>query len=405
LLNKGLSIKNKMHLNILKTRLLWNIGHGVNDIYWFMLPSLLPTILAQFGIRYGNAGGIITAFLGTIAVFSLILGKLSDSVSRPTMIGLGFLTASALLIVASLANTLQLFVVLLLAGGIGVSTFHPASYASIAETASVRPGRTYGMFEFWGSMAVFLMFLVHGLLHAQLEWRTILFITSLPGLPIGVLYMLSSQSLPPKRLGRAIRDIKSAGQEIDRGITVSKFMLLLAVVILRYLGIVAVINFTPTYLVREVGLSPSIASFATGVYFLGGLIFTPFAGLLCDALGPFLILLALTGTAFPIIFLIGLGQPIWLLPICFFVLGATHYGAGPAMNMITARMKTFLGKGEAFGYMMAAVAVTFSLSPLLFGLYADAFGLSSAFKFFSLPLMISFALLVLLVLLIRPKRV
>jgi len=172
-------------------------------------------------------------------------------------------------------------------------------------------------------------------------------------------------------------------------------------VILRFLGTIAVVNFTPTYLVRVVGLSPSIASFATGVYFLGGLIFTPFAGRLCDTRGPFPILLVATGLAFPLIFLIGLGRPVWLLPLHFLVLGAAYYGAGPAMNMITARMASRMGRGEAFGYMMAAVAVTFSFSPLLFGLYADAFGLPAAVKSFSLPVLLSFALLVLLVLLLR----
>ncbi len=54
--------------------ILRNVGHGVNDIFWYILPSLLPVILDQFGMKYGTAGGLLTAFLGVVAVFSFILG-------------------------------------------------------------------------------------------------------------------------------------------------------------------------------------------------------------------------------------------------------------------------------------------------------------------------------------------
>ena len=54
------------------------------------------------------------------------------------------------------------------------------------------------------------------------------------------------------------------------------FVLFLITIIFRYLGIIAVVHFTPTYLVREIGLPPNIASYATALYFLGGVIFTPF---------------------------------------------------------------------------------------------------------------------------------
>jgi hypothetical protein len=74
------------------------------------------------------------------------------------------------------------------------------------------------------------------------------------------------------------------------------------------------------------------------------------------------------------------------------------------MNMVTARMAGRMGKGEGFGYLMAAVAITFSFSPLLFGLYADAFSLPGAVRMFSLPVLLSFVLLVVLLRLLRSTR-
>ena len=70
--------------------ILRNVGHGVNDIFWYILPSLLPVILDQFDIKYGTAGGLLTAFLGVVAVFSFILDKISDYSPRHIILAAGF---------------------------------------------------------------------------------------------------------------------------------------------------------------------------------------------------------------------------------------------------------------------------------------------------------------------------
>ena len=154
--------------------ILRNTGHGVNDIFWFVLPSLLPVILEQFGMKYSTAGGLLTAFIGVIAIFSFILGKLSDHIPRLYILGPGFLVASIFFIISSFMNNIHLFVVCVLFAGIGVSSFHPAIYAFIEDTTKEGRGKVYGMFEFWGAVAILLMFLLHGFLLKQLSWRNIL---------------------------------------------------------------------------------------------------------------------------------------------------------------------------------------------------------------------------------------
>jgi len=72
------------------------------------------------------------------------------------------------------------------------------------------------------------------------------------------------------------------------------------------------------------------------------------------------------------------------------------------MSMIIARMSSKLGKGEAFGCFMAVTSVTFSFSPLLFGMLADRIGLNLTMKIYSLPLLLGS--LVLLALFFVEKR-
>lgn len=373
--------------------ILRNTGHGVNDIFWFVLPSLLPVILEQFDMKYGTAGGLLTAFIGVIAIFSFILGKISDHLPRHYILGTGFLVASVFLIGSSFMDNLSLFVVCILFAGIGVSSFHPAIYAFIEDTTKKSRGIVYGMFEFWGAVAILLMFLLHGFLLKQLSWRTILIFTSIPGLIMGSLYFIYSDRF---KITTGQRVDVNGGVLGTHNFSILLFVLFLVIIIFRYLGIIAVVHFTPTYLVREIGLPANIASYATGLYFVGGLIFTPIIGKQCDIRSPFLILLVTTGIAFPLIFLISLPHPLWILPLYLILLGGSYYGAGPSVNMIIAQVSSKMGRGEAFGYLTSMMAVAYSFSPLLFGLMADRIGLRLSIRFFSFPLLISTALLFLL---------
>jgi MFS family permease len=377
--------------------ILRNTGHGVNDLFWFVIPSMLPVILEQFDMRYGTAGALLTAFLSVIAVFSFILGKASDRIPRYLIMGCGFLVASIFLIGASVMSTLGSFVVFILIAGIGVSSYHPTVYAYIDETTESRKGAVFGMFEFWGSLAIFAMFILHGLLLRSLSWRNIILVTSLPGLVIGVLYLSYS--------GRFRSQQSSYAQQPDgQSRLLLPFVLFLVVITFRFFGIMAVVSFTPTYLVRELGLQVSVASYATGIYFLGGLIFTPILGRACDRYSPSRVLLATTGLAFPLILLMSVPGPLWTLPIYLFLIGICYYGAGPAMNMLVLRMSSTLRRGEAFGYYTALTAVAFSFSPLTFGIIADRAGLRSSMRLFSFPLLISAVVLVVMTALMTPRR-
>ncbi|UCB45363.1 MAG: MFS transporter [Spirochaetota bacterium] len=159
---------------------------------------------------------------------------------------------------------------------------------------------------------------------------------------------------------------------------------------------IAVINFTPTHLVKEIGLQNSLACYATGIYFLGSIIFAPIAGKLADRWGPLPFLTLITGVACPLIFLVSKTHSIGVLPIYILLIGGSNGGAWPPPSMIIAEMSGHIGKGETFGYAMVVVAVTSSLSPLLLGIAADRIGLRLSIRAFTIPVVMSFILLLVL---------
>ena len=57
-------------------------GHGANDLYWFILPLVLPALLSRYNLGYTGAGGILTIYLLFTAAGSFVMGRLSDRMSR-----------------------------------------------------------------------------------------------------------------------------------------------------------------------------------------------------------------------------------------------------------------------------------------------------------------------------------
>ena len=374
-----------------------NAAHGANDLYWFILPPVLPLILREFGLRYAAAGGMIAVFLIVIAVASMLTGRLSDRVHRGSLIALGFLLASAAVGTGALMPSLALVTACLVVAAVGVSTYHPAAYASIHD-AGHGNGRTYGAFEASGSLAIILMLAVQGLLASRAGWRGLIVIGAVPGAVMGMLLMLGPRSLrwreseipgashgpreggvtPAAALGahRAARAVRAAPAASAPGVLLPA--LFLVGVMLRVLGVNALQNFVPTYLVRSVGMGQGISSFAVGFTFLGGICGAMIMGRAADRRGPFPVYLLSSGLLVPLLPLLGLRMPPALYPAILVLVGFCSSGCLPSQNMILGALSGSRSKGSVFGVLMGATALTSAISPLAFGLIADVAGLRSA---------------------------
>ena len=110
--------------------------------------------------------------------------------------------------------------------------------------------------------------------------------------------------------------------------------------------------------------------------------------------GPLFMLNLTTGVAAPLVILMSMLSQWWMLAACLLLIGACYYGAGPPQNMLIALMSGKIGTGEAFGYFMAVIGITFSFSPLLFGITADRAGLSASMRIFSIPILFAFFVLI-----------
>jgi MFS transporter, FSR family, fosmidomycin resistance protein len=362
-----------------------NVSHGANDLYWFVLPPALPLILKEFGLRYTAAGGMIAAFLCMTAVASMFMGRLSDRVHRTRLIGFGFLLASATLWLGAAMPILPLVIGCLVVGGIGVATYHPAAYAAIHDAGGSK-GRTYGVFESSGSLAIVLMLAVQGLLVSRIGWRGTLAVGAVPGMLVG-LFLLT---VPGASVGGPVLEPASRRAQAAPVASAGRADLLLPAlfvvgVMLRALGVTAIQNFIPTYLVREVHMEQSLASFAMGFAFLGAMAGSYTMGRLADRIGPFPVFLAGSGALVPLLGLMSLRLPAWAYPLLLVLFGFASSSCLPPQNMILTSLSGSRGKGQVFGLLMGMTTLTASASPLLFGMLADGAGLVTAVRLCAIP--------------------
>jgi MFS family permease len=362
-------------------------GHGVNDLYFFALPLVLPLLLQDFSLSYRQAGLVLASFLAMIAACSYLFGRVSDRFSPWALIGGGFLLASLAFIGSSLLRSLPALLAFLSAGAIGASTFHPIIYALIDRIARERRGRVLGWFEFWGGLVILAMYLLGGLLLRHLGWQGVMALVGAPGLLMGAVFLRRGAYEQRDRQAQkgSARAAGPAPAHGGRGRLASVMALFLASCALRFLSTSAVVNFLPTFLAVGRNLTPGLAAYATAFVFFGGTVSVVLLGGAADRFAPMRILLFASGLLAPLILVLGLELPFWAALPVLFAFGALHSGCGPAQNLILSLLGARLGRGTVFGMLLSLLGLVGALSPALFGLLADRSSLGAAMRLFALP--------------------
>lgn len=367
-------------------------GHGANDLYWFILPLVLPSLLNRYDLSYTQAGGILTIYLAVAAIGSFIMGKLSDRFSRKNILSSGFILASVGLMASGFASSLPVFLLLISITAVGVSTFHPVMYAIIDENYTENKGRVLGIYEGFGTGAILLMFLINGSLIQWIGIRGILILTAIPALVMGLIYHFTT-AIPTEFHKKANHrnNLTNAG-----GSDILKFNLFLISVVLRMLSVAAILNFLPTIFVNFFGYGENIAAYGTAFYFVGGILGSLTAGRISDRFNSFIIMIVASILIALSILILSLNLPVWVYPISIILLGGVASGCIINQNLMLTRLGTHLGRGEVFGVMMGVMTITASLSPTLFGMTIDYAGFNRAIIIFSLPLLLSVGILIIL---------
>ena len=365
-------------------------GHSANDLFWFILPLVLPALLARYELNYTQAGSVLTVYLLFTALGAFIIGKLSDRMSKKHIISYGFFLAAAGLASAGFAPNLPVFLVLISITAIGVSTFHPVMYAVIDETYPDNKSRVMGIYESFGTSAILLMFIVNGFLLSRIGVRGVLIVTALPAVVMGLVFGISDSIKPfsANPVSR-VRDVHEATPGERK-----RFILFIISIILRVVAVTGLLNFLPTIFVNFFDMEASRAAWASAIYFAGGIGGSLLFGILSSRFNSFGILIG--GTlfiGFTMLILAG-SLPVWFYLIIVALFGVSASGCIINQNLLMTRLGGKLGKGEVFGIMMGTLTVAAAFGPAIFGFLIDLAGYRQTLLLLSTPLLISVLILI-----------
>jgi len=221
------------------------------------------------------------------------------------------------------------------------------------------------------------------LIVARVGWRGLMIVGAVPGALMGLFLLLVPRMSIGDRHVRQPEPLDAGGAAPAASAVLSSVFLV--GVMLRVLGVNALQNFIPTYLVRAIHMDPGIAAFAMGFTFLGGMCGAVVMGRAADRLGSFPVFVLSSGLLVPLIPLLGLRMPAAFYPALLVFVGFFSSGCFPPQLMVLGSLSGNRAKGSVFGLLMGATALTSAASPLLFGLLADRAGLAAAVRACGIP--------------------
>ena len=117
------------------------LGHLMTDLNQGILPALLPFFIAERGLSYAAAGGLVLAANVASSVVQPVFGYLADRRPSPWLIPAGVAAAGVGMALSGLAPTYPLIAASVAFSGLGIAAFHPegsraANYVSGNQRAT-----------------------------------------------------------------------------------------------------------------------------------------------------------------------------------------------------------------------------------------------------------------------------
>ena len=357
------------------------VSHALNHAYESLMPVLYPFLISEFGLQYSAVGVLVMAYRLTGGAFQLFMGFLGRFYRRKMLLGVGMIWQAVSNTFLGFSSGYAHVVGSRSLAGVGSSPQHPTGSAYIAEAFhSQKLGRALGINIGAAGLGRFLSPLAASFLIPFFGWRGTLFAFSVFGLVVGAGFLLINE---PKRPGNwsgssSLKELSRGVREIFRSRVVIIVMVVETVMAFR----VGISDFLPTYFTEGLGMS----SINSGLLFTGFLIAglpSPYIwGLISDRVERRIVVMVAMGVAAALWFLMPLVGSALLLPLLL-VLGFVGQGVGGVIQAFVAEVTEPENRDIIFGVYFTLAFTIGSLSPVIFGILADAYSFQTAFIYVS----------------------
>lgn len=345
-------------------------AHALHDGFTDLLNVLYPLLQSQFGLSYGAIGALKTCYSGAMATGQIPSGHLAERFGGVRILAIGTLLIAGGYTLAGLSGSLYGVIAGLLLAGLGASTQHPIGSSLVAAAYHGPRSRTaLGTYNFTGDVGKVLLPALFALIAASLGWQQALVVmAALAVLGAGIILA----SLKPIVMhGTAEASKAVAGQDRPWA-----YWLLFSIHIADDLVRTGFLIFLP-FLLRDKGADLPTIGLGLSLMFAGGAAGKLVMGWVGQKLGvvPSVLLTEAATTLLILAALpLSLDFALLLLPAVGLVLNGTSsvlYGTIP--EFVSPERRT-----KAFAVFYTGGSVAGATGPLLFGLFGDVVGLTTA---------------------------
>jgi len=350
-------------------------AHALHDGLTDTLYVLLPIFQTAFGINYAAIGVLRALYAGTMAGLQVPSAALARRVGQVGILAAGTAIAGAGYLCLGASSGLAMLALALVLGGIGSSTQHPIASSLIASAYEGRRSRdALGTYNFAGDLGKVALPALAACLIAAFSWRATTSVIGVAGLVGACAIALSLRRMPTSTT--LDRD---TGARPDRVVKESNphpggFALLLAIGIVDSATRMSFLTFLP-FLLQAKGAGTPQIGLALSLLFAGGAAGKLVCGFLGGRLGVLpTVLITEGGTAVTIMALLPL--PLEAVFILLPIVGVALNGTSSVLYGTVPELAAAHRRQTAFGIFYTATIGAGALSPIVYGFFGDAMGLS-----------------------------
>jgi MFS transporter, FSR family, fosmidomycin resistance protein len=348
-------------------------AHALHDGYTDLIYVMLPIWQSEFGLGYAALGLIKTVFSGALAGFQIPSGLLAERFGAPLVLALGTALAGLGYCFAGLSHGIGLLVGALFVAGLGASTQHPLGSSLVARAfAGRRSLKALGTYNFSGDLGKMTVPAAASLLLVALPWREAVGILG----GCGVLAAIVIFVVMPSFAHEAPVPKSEATHRPPSRLTQFGFPLLLMVGVIDSATRMGFLTFLP-FVLKSKGASLPTVGLALTLVFAGGAVgklLCAFIGARIGAVATVWLTEMLTAVTVVALLPLPLDAALLLLPVVGIALNGTSsvlYGSVPELVEQSRR-------DRAFGIFYTGTIGAGAVSPALYGLLGDAFGVTAA---------------------------
>ena len=253
-----------------------SVGWALIQTGRLVVSPLLPAISADLGISSTQAGFAITVIWGIYALLQYPSGRLSDQLSRTTLLVGGLLLVSIGFVALGGAPTYLTFLAGAVVVGLGAGLYPTPARGLVSDLFVERRGQAFGLHTASGDIGGILAAGLGTVVLAVAVWRGAF-------LPVVVVLLAVALSLHLwSREGYEFERVDLAVVETGKRLfAVPQLRWLLLAYALYAFTWQSAVGFLPTYLLSK-GLPPAIANAGFAALFVVGAVVKPLAGGLGD---------------------------------------------------------------------------------------------------------------------------